>query len=131
MTRSKARLFDEAPDPLAPWRHAASGSGFCGVSRIFFSSLTERQLNYYLDRAASRRLGELRAREDFNGALSTHVSDMSRHAFETAKITQSFAAGWFENNASGGRIPSLAAARRFVAKAVGKLREEIRREAAR
>ena len=27
--------------------------------------------------------------------LREHVDDISRHSFETSKITQSFAAGWF------------------------------------
>lgn len=122
------RLFAMTPDPVAPWRDASNGAGFCEVSRLFFGRLTERFLGYYLDRAASRQMSDLWQRAEFDRALSSHVETISRHAFETAKITQSYAAGWFNKHAVEGRPPSAGAVRGFVAHAMSKLREELRRE---
>lgn len=59
--------------------------------------------------------------------MSRHVDDVSRHAFETAKIMQSFAAGWFNKHAKEG-LPTNASMRGFLRLALGKLREELRRE---
>jgi hypothetical protein len=120
-------LFGIAPQPFDVWRKAANGAGFCELSRTFFGKFTERYLNYFLEREASAVLPNVQQRERFADALGRHVDDVSRHAFETAKITQSFAAGWFNANARVG-VPSDASFRGFLRLALGKLREELRRE---
>ena len=60
--------------------------------------------------------------------LEDHVDVVSHHAFETARITQSFAAGWFNRYASQG-MPTADEISGFLSHSVGKLREELRREA--
>ena len=49
-------------------------------------------------------------------------------AFETARITQSYAAGWFNLYAREG-MPTEGEISRFLTHQVGKLREELNREA--
>lgn len=120
-------LFGVTPPPFDVWRQASNGAGFCELSRTFFGKFTERYLNYFLEREASAVLPSLAQREQFSRKLSRHVEDVSRHAFETAKITQSFAAGWFNAHAREG-MPSDASIRGFLRLALGKLREELRRE---
>jgi hypothetical protein len=120
-------LFGVDPLPFDVWRQASDGAGFCELSRTFFGKFTERYLNYFLEREASAVLPSLEHREQFARELSRHVEDVSRHAFETAKITQSFAAGWFNAHAREG-VPSDASIRAFLRLALGKLREELRRE---
>jgi hypothetical protein len=110
-----------------PWRGLGTGAGFCELSRLFFSRLTERYLNYFLDREASAALPNLRAREQFRRQLQAHLGEVSKHSFETAKITQSFAAGWFNKNAATNQ-PTRAQIRRFLSYAFAKLREDLRRE---
>jgi hypothetical protein len=109
------------------WNGLGNGAGFCEISRLYFSKLTERYLNYFLEREASAVISDLGARERFKSRLSEHVSDVSRHSFESAKITQSFAAGWFNKHAIA-KTPSEAQVKKFLAYAFQKMREEFRRE---
>ena len=116
-----------AADVGIVWSQAASGAGFSEVARLFFSSFTERYLKYFLEREASSVLPSFEQRDQFSRDLATHVDAVSRHAFETSKITQSFAAGWFNKHAHGAR-PSDRRVESFLRVAFGKLREELARE---
>lgn len=120
-------LFKPTEEYFETWRNLGTGSGFCELSRLFFSRLTERYLNYFLDRAASTAFSNVDQCNKFRHNLRTYVDDVSVHAFETAKITQSFAAGWFNAHARE-RIPNMKEIEGFLSIAFGKLREELRRE---
>jgi len=67
-------------------------------------------------------------RDEFEKQLAAHVDDVSQHAFETAKITQSFAAGWFNKHAKSG-VPTDREITTFLTLAFGKMRAELQREA--
>lgn len=120
------QLFGDAAHAENIWGNI-DGSGFCDISRTFFSKLTERYLCYFIERSASAEAPSLDARMRFGKALAAHMDDISRHAFETSKITQSFAAGWFNKYATESR-PTDAQLSGFLAKAFGKLQEELSRE---
>jgi hypothetical protein len=127
---SQRALFEQPENAFDTWHGAASGTGFCELARLFFSRFTERHLNYYLEREASAAAPSLDARDALRGRLKAHVEDISKHAFETAKITQSFAAGWFnkrlgEQGVNGEEIQA------FLRLAFGKIRDELLRERAR
>ena len=124
-TRSaQGLLFDARVSASDIWSESANAEGFCQVARSFFARFTERYLRYFLEREAS-----FEARESFAKSLHVHIEEVSRHAFETSKITQSFAAGWFNNHARESR-PTDTEIRGFLATAFGKLQEEMQREAA-
>jgi len=120
-------LFRPTSGFIDSWRHLGTGSGFCELSRLFFGRLTERYLNYFLDRAASATLPSLKQRNQFQHDFKSHINDVSKHAFETAQITQSFAAGWFNAHARD-HLPGEREVEGFLAIAFGKLRDELRRE---
>jgi hypothetical protein len=120
-------LFTPSSEFLDSWRPLGDGSGFCELSRLFFGKVTERYLNYFLERAASATCPSLEHREQFQEGIRSHVDEISKHAFETAKITQSFAAGWFNGNARD-TIPPDREIERFLSMAFGKMRDELRRE---
>ena len=122
-------LFDSHEDPFNVWRSAGTGAGFCELARHFFAGLTTRYLCYFLDREASACLADVEERERFQAALREHVEDVSKHAFETARITQSFAAGWFNKHIVAGP-PEEETVRRFLSFALTKMREELAREGA-
>ena len=109
------------------WRKASNGSGFCEVARLFFGKFVERYLNYFIGREASSHLTNTDDRERLARRLGDHVDSVSHHAFETARITQSFSAGWFNRYTSDG-MPSGEEISRFLSHSVGKLREELLRE---
>lgn len=123
---SQPGLFGR-PSAADVWAQAATAAGFCEISRLFFGRLTERYLRYFLEREASASLSSLAQRDAFDHALERHTIDVSRHAFESAQIMQSFAAGWFAKNAHG-RKPTRAEVRQFLRKAFAKMRAEIGRE---
>jgi hypothetical protein len=104
-----------------------SGREFCDVSRTFFAKLTERYLYYFLDRGLSAQAQSISSREVFTDTLSEHINDISNHAFETSKITQSFAAGWFNKHTKDKR-PNDGNIKEFLRVVSGKLREELLRE---
>lgn len=120
-------LFQPKSDFLESWRDVGGGSGFCELSRLYFGKLTERYLNYFLDRASTATFATINERERFRRDISSSLDEVSKHAFETAKITQSFAAGWFTKNTRDG-LPDSKQIEGFLSIAFGKLREELRRE---
>lgn len=115
--------------PSDKWRRATSAAGFCEIARFFFAHLTRRYLSYFLDRAASSQVFAIGAREALQDQLEVHVDEVWRHAFETSRIMQSYAAGWYNNHAREAH-PSDAAVKAFLVRAFAKVGEELRREAA-
>ena len=109
------------------WRKASDGSGFCEVARLFFGKFVERYLNYFLGREASSRVSSTEARDRLATRLQEHVDGVSHHAFETARITQSFSAGWFNRHTREG-MPTADEVSGFIAHSMGKLHEELLRE---
>jgi hypothetical protein len=125
--KQQPSLFDKANDTAEIWRKANSGAGFCEVARVFFAKFTERYLNYFLARVASASSSTLSEREAFAAGMETYVDAVSKHAFETPKITQSFAAGWFNKHARR-RAVSDGDVESFLRIGFGKIREELQRE---
>ena len=107
------------------WSNTGTGATFCDLARAFFSSFTDKYLKYYLDRASSSAINDYNLIESFSNKLSEQIS---KHAFETSKIMQSYAAGWF-NVHSKNNLPSIDEIKSFLKLTFAKLREEFRREA--
>lgn len=122
-------LFAETQRRSGTWDDLRSGRGFCEISRLFFANLTERYLRYYLEREASSAISNLLERDLFQQKLRAHVDSVSRIAFETAKITQSYSAGWYEKNARQS-APDTKRVRSFLRYAITKLKSDFAREAA-
>ncbi|RKU08857.1 hypothetical protein C6503_22365 [Candidatus Poribacteria bacterium] len=120
-------LLDSLKDPFEVWRKAGNGAGFCELSRLFFGKFTQGYLEYFLEREISAALGSIDERIKFGQYLEKHIDAISSNAFETAKITQSFAAGWFNQHTKKG-IPSKKEVQGFLWHAFGKMREELQRE---
>lgn len=128
--KQQPALFRHEGDTREVWRRANSGAGFCEVARLFFSKFTERYLNYFLGREASAALAGAGERDRLASQLQEHIEGVSRYAFETSRITQSFAAGWFNRHARD-RNPPKEELEAFLSIAFGKMREELKREASR
>lgn len=111
-----------------PFKSKGSGREFCELARHFFAAFTDRQIRYYIDRAASSTIGDYGKYLQFSDALSEHSREISDHAFEISKIMQSFAAGWFNKHALD-NSPTDASVTDFLKISFGKVREELRLEA--
>lgn len=116
----QADVFEEKLHPYAAWRDASDGGGFSELAHSFFANFTRRYLNYFLEREASSELDTMQDRERFEEEVATHAS-------ETAKITQSFSAGWFNKHAAES-LPSEKEVQAFLDYAVAKIKEELVRE---
>ena len=84
-------------------------------------------MNYFLEREASAVSKTIEQRDVFQKQLKDQIDAVSRHAFETAKIAQSFAAGWYNRHAKD-KVPADDEINGFLAIAFGKLLEDLRRE---
>jgi hypothetical protein len=120
-------LFGSEEGARHLWSTARNAGAFSDLCRVFFGKFTERYLKYFLDREASAQLPTIEARQRFAADLERHVDELARHAFETTKITQSFAAGWYNKYARDSR-PSPDVVLAFLEFAMGKLRQELLRE---
>lgn len=120
-------LFSDGIDSKAILSRVADGSGFCELSRLYFSKLTERYLKYFLDREASAVISNIEDRNRFSDALAGHIEKISKHAFETSKITQSYSAGWFNKNVKG-EYPDDKKIKGFLSYALGKMKGELLQE---
>jgi ribulose bisphosphate carboxylase small subunit len=116
---------NEAQNPL---RSIGNGAAFCELARSFFAAFTDRQIKYYVERVAASTINNYGELARFTSALSDQSNAIADHAFETSKIMQSFAAGWF-NKYADTSLPSDKEVSDFLRTSFGKMREEFRREA--
>lgn len=123
---NQENLFEQS-DPYEIWRKTSDGSGFCEISRLYFAKFTERYLKYFLEREASAAITNIHERDAFNHNLEKHINDISIHSFEISKITQSFAAGWYNKNVASS-IPSDKKIEQFISYSFNKIRSELTRE---
>jgi hypothetical protein len=125
---AQASLFGASEQQSSVWRDAGTAGAFSEISRLFFARFTERYLKYFLEREASGVCTSIEQRDELQRRLRSNIDAVSRHAFETAKITQSFSAGWFNRHVHGRAEASSEEIRGFLAIAFGKMREDLRRE---
>ncbi len=126
-TLDQLTLFGDNTEPV--WRNVGSGAAFCELARSFFAAFTDRQIKYYIERSAASEINDYATLQSFSSGISQTAEAISHHAFETSKIMQSFAAGWFNKHAVE-RIPADNKITDFLRISFGKMREEFRREAA-
>lgn len=124
---SGVTLFNDGVDNELVFSKIASAGKFSDLTRYYFASFTERYLKYYLERSASSTITNINAREQFSTELEKHVKDISLHALETTKITQSFVAGWHNKFAKGVQ-PSRREIKKFLSFSFQKMKGELLRE---
>ena len=107
----------------------ASGDRFAMLARDFFARLTYRSLDYYLSRELANHTGtEARfandaQRREFQNALA-------RHTFETSRIVQEFAGGWYGKTVWQNQALDQDSIDRFTRYAFKKMRDEFGRRRA-
>ena len=126
-TSDQLTLFGGKSESI--WRGAGSGAAFCELARSFFAAFTDRQIKYYIERSPASEINDYAALQSFTKGISKTAESISHHAFETSKIMQSYAAGWF-NKFAVTDIPTDSHITDFLRISFGKMREEFRREVA-
>ncbi len=110
------------------WQNIGTGTAFCDLARGFFANFTDHYLRYFLEREAAHSIDDYKTIECFSQKLTEQTQMISTHAFETSKIMQSFAAGWFNKYAVNG-VPSVNKVSDFLNLSFKKMRAEFQREA--
>ena len=110
------------------WKGIGNGAAFCEIARTFFAAFTSRQLRYYIERTAASTINDYNKLNSFISGVENHSAEIADHSFETSKLVQSFAAGWYNSHAKD-VVPSEREVVGFLQHSFGKLREEFRREA--
>ncbi len=101
-------------------------NNFAKLARLFFSKVINRSLQFFISKESCNRIGNNKRFEDietlsnFNGALETYC-------YQSSKIVEDFAKGWYSKRNWLGGITEKDA-RGFVSIAVQKLSDEIAHE---
>lgn len=109
----------------------AGGDQFAKFARDFFSRLTHRCLDYYLSRELANHVGE-GARFADDGARARFDEALGVHCYETSRIVEAFAGGWYGKNVYQGDGLTRDKVEAFAQYAFRKIRAELvrRRDAA-
>ena len=116
-------------DEKSVWSDIDSGAAFCEMTRSFVAEFTERNLNYFLERAAASEIQDYSRLISFNQNLKKQAEAITTHSQDISKLVQSFAAGWYNKN-TGVQIPDDRKISGFLSVAFKKIKEEFRREGA-
>jgi hypothetical protein len=127
LAQRTSSLFPEVDDVRTQVAKLGTEVQFGQLARDFFARFTERSLKYYVDRELPRQVGgdgrfqTLAEQREFSRALELHCQ-------QAARIVEAFAGGWwskarFEKDLTEERTA------RFVAYALKKLRDELRKGA--
>lgn len=85
-------------DEKSVWSDIDSGAAFCEMTRSFVAEFTERNLNYFLERAAASEIRDYSKLVSFNQNLKKQAEAITIHSQDISKLVQSFAAGWYNKN---------------------------------
>jgi len=122
-------LFSRGVDNEFVFSKIGKAGKFSDLTRYYFASFTERYLKYFLERNASSTITNINERERFNRSIERHIKDISLHALETTKITESFIAGW-HNKFEKDSFPSKREIKKFLSFSFQKMKGELLREEA-
>lgn len=129
LSRRQQTLFEDGAQQPRPLARLTNAGDFSELTRLFLSRYTERWLRYFLEREASSVVAPA-GQDLFRERISHRVDNISQFAFASSKISQSFAAAWFNKHAKG-TAPSSQAVRGLARRAFDKMRKELEREEAR
>ena len=124
--RSQSLFGTTLEDIRSACRQYSTHQQFARLARLYFSKVLNRTLQFFVSKESANYLGaggkfaDLSQLSDFNLALESYC-------YQSAKIVEEFAGGWYSKRNWQGEI-SEQDARGFVAVAFQKLRAEIARE---
>jgi hypothetical protein len=120
-------LFNDKLDYNLIFGRISNAGNFSDLTRLYFSGFTEKFLKYFLERTASTTFVNLNDRHRFKVELEKHLNDISTHAFETTKITQSLIAAW-HNKHLNDSFPDRQDIKEFLSFSFDKMKGELLRE---
>ena len=124
--QSRSLFGTETADIQAAWRALSAEARFGQVARQFFADLMSRSIRYIADKELSNYVGPDASFTSPDVVLEFHES-VDRYCFESAKVVEDFASGWFSKHRwqTNNNI-SEADAAGFTAYALQKIAMELR-----
>ena len=131
------KLRDGLPSLFAPEPHEirrilgqfSNGQRFAELARDFFARLTYKSLDYYLSRELANHTGAgARFASDADRVAFEHA--LFQHTFETSKIVETFAGGWYGKTVWKEQNLTPTAINKFTSYAFKKMRSELGRRRA-
>ena len=120
-------LFDATPEDVRnSFRKYSTSTQFSRLARVFFKGFTARYLKSFLSRELSNHVGDTRKFADVN-EHSEFNHALDKHCFETAKIVEEFAGGWFSKTNFERGIDRQSVSG-FLHIALQKIADQLRRE---
>jgi hypothetical protein len=113
-------------DVILACRKYSTPNQFAKLSRIYFSKVLNRVLQFFISKESPNKIGLERKFKDISD-LSSFNFALEAYCFQSAKIVEEFAGGWYSKRNWQGEI-SEHDAKGFVSVAMEKLRAEIARE---
>ncbi len=105
----------------------SSGDGFARFARGFFAHVVNQTLQYYLSRELSNHVGPgQRFASDADRVAFDRALD--RHTYESARIVETYAGGWYGKTVWQGDGLTPESIRRFTDYSMQKLRGELERQ---
>jgi hypothetical protein len=104
-------------------RRYSSPNQFSKLARIYFTKVFKRTLQFFISKESPNEVGSGRKFEDISG-LSDFDIALETYCYQSAKIVEEFAEGWYSKRNWQGEI-SEQDAKGFVAVAIEKIRNEI------
>jgi hypothetical protein len=108
------------------FRLYSSPNQFSKLARMYFAKVFKRSLQFFISKESPNKIGESRKFGDIS-SLSNFDAALETYCYQSAKIVEDFAEGWYSKRNWQGEISEQDAGG-FVAVAVDKLRAEIARE---
>ena len=113
-------------DIILACRKYSTPNQFAKLARLYFAKVLNRALQFFISKESPNRIGLDRKFEDISD-LSNFNLALEAYCYQSAKIVEKFAGGWYSKRNWQGEI-SENDAKGFVSVAIEKLRAEIARE---
>jgi len=107
-------------------RNYSSADRFAKLSRLFFSKVLNRCLQFFVSKETANNIGRGRKFEDIFELSGFNIA-LKSYCFQSAKIIEKFAGGWYSKHVWLDKL-SENDAKWFVLIAMDKLRTEVARE---
>lgn len=120
-------LFGQTRDDIRiACRRYSSPQQFSKLARLYFSKVLNRTLQFFLGKETANKVGSSRKFRDISD-LSSFEAAIESYCYQSARIIQDFAEGWYSKRNWQGGISEMDA-KGFVAVAIEKLADEIAHE---
>lgn len=124
--QSQTHFGTTQEDIILACRKYSSPNQFAKLARLYFAKVLNRVLQFFISKESPQKIGAGKKFKDISELSSFNLA-LEGYCYQSAKVVEDFAGGWYSKRNWQGRI-SEQDAKGFVSVAVDKLRTEIAHE---